>query len=450
MTTDRQLKIVIIDDNAARREEIKSFMPAYIDPVTTGYGEGAKDAIRADAEGKVPDLVIINGDDPKKRGLYIFEWMRNNEDDRIKSVPVIVLTEDEFSDSSLEYLELGDVTFYEGEIEEFDVFNLVTECISEAEFIPEPVEPTFYAPKSYDRVMGLSFKPLGDADKKRAVALNMDEQLFNLEAAIERGRQKTEQIKELISGALEIKENKAAAGAGGSQGQAATGGKKKKNKTAVPHFLNKVRNDKGLEPARDEDTENLPMIGTDEEVRVAKGPKENPYLTEYDPLTAGIDKVEYKYGSYEGEADPLLAGLDDIDDDGNARVYDSRRDINKKTIVVVDDSQEDLDACDLFLSAKYNVILFDGGQKAIEYFERSSADMLLLDTYMPNLGGVQTLEGIRQTPGGSRVPVIYMVDKRYPVYVESLSGDRVIGILQKPINIGGLSIAVEGYFRRNK
>ena len=113
-----QIRAVIIDDDRNRRELIKNSLPEYIESIDIVFGEGAIDYIKRDAEGILPDLVILNGDDSKNLGLYVFDWMINKSNDPdIEAIPVIVLTEDEFSDRCMEFLEIGDVIFYEGEID---------------------------------------------------------------------------------------------------------------------------------------------------------------------------------------------------------------------------------------------------------------------------------------------------------------------------------------------
>lgn len=71
-----------------------------------------------------------------------------------------------------------------------------------------------------------------------------------------------------------------------------------------------------------------------------------------------------------------------------------------------------------------------------------------MDTYMPNLGGAQALASVRWQPNGKAVPVIFMIDKRYPVSIESLQGAYVYGMINKPLTAGGLVAAVDSFFVR--
>ena len=146
-----QLRAIIIDEDRARRENVRSLLPDYIDSVTIGFGDSSFEYLKPDAEGVTPDLVIMNGDDSRNLGLYTFDWMINKSGNPdVASIPVIVLTEDEFSDRSLEFLEIGDVLFYEGEIEGEQLFSVINEALEEAEFMAEPVYPSFEEQKSID------------------------------------------------------------------------------------------------------------------------------------------------------------------------------------------------------------------------------------------------------------------------------------------------------------
>ena len=200
------LRAIIIDDDRQRREKVRQVLPDYIESVIVGSGDGAIEQLKPDKEGNVPDLVILDGDDRKSFGLYIFDWMINKSPDpRIADIPVIVLTDDEFSDRCLEFLELGDVMFYEGEIDESSLFPVITEAIEEAEFRPEPIEPVYEETKSIDRLMGHSVKAPGEIGAQRAVVLDMETRLKNLEAALERGQKRAAQIRTLIDAASKVK-----------------------------------------------------------------------------------------------------------------------------------------------------------------------------------------------------------------------------------------------------
>jgi CheY-like chemotaxis protein len=121
------LKVLIIDEQQERIRLLKSFMPAYITTQAAIYGDAARSIIEA---GDI-DLIVMYADDIKGHGLYMFGWLK--KDSQYKKIPVILLTKDEFSERSLDFIELGDAVFYEGELEQFRFFQMMSELLEETE-----------------------------------------------------------------------------------------------------------------------------------------------------------------------------------------------------------------------------------------------------------------------------------------------------------------------------
>lgn len=79
-----------------------------------------------------------------------------------------------------------------------------------------------------------------------------------------------------------------------------------------------------------------------------------------------------------------------------------------KTILVVDDSAENLKIVESMLKDKYSLILVKTGEKAIRYLENNVVDLVLLDILMPDMDGFETYEKIRKTKLNENVPVIFL------------------------------------------
>lgn len=209
--SENKLKVVVIDDNEARKKNISEILPDYMDVFLTVYGNGAKEQIVPAADGRKCDLVIMNADDRKGQSLYMFDWLKKDSDSlRLDRIPVLLLCEDEFSDRILSFLELGDAEIYEGDIEPDDFFITVSSILNEAEFMPDPDDEIYpaYSEKSADRIFGMSFKPEGEDENtvKRSTVFNNSEQLKHLEIALERGRKKQQLIQDIMEAAVRIKE----------------------------------------------------------------------------------------------------------------------------------------------------------------------------------------------------------------------------------------------------
>lgn len=209
--TDR-LKVVVIDEDDARKYMIKDILPDYIDVSLTGMVDSAKDLIRPDRDGRKTDLVILNADNTRGFALSLFRWMKTGEAG-LETIPVILLCEDAFADHILAFLELDEVEFYEGEIDPDLFFMQVMDVIERAEMAPDPVEEPSYIEKDSTRIQGHSVKPQGETEDtvRRSIVLQHDDQLKQLDQAIERGRKKQEKIKEIMELAIRYKEEKALA-----------------------------------------------------------------------------------------------------------------------------------------------------------------------------------------------------------------------------------------------
>lgn len=207
-----RLKIVILDDNDERRYQIRDMLPDYIDAVFAPIRDSAKSLIKGEASGKRTDLVIMNADDETGCTLSLFTWMKT-EEEALFSVPVLLLCEDAFSDSVLAFLEAGDAEFYEGEVDPDQLFMQIMDMIEAAEMAPDPVAEPSYTEKDSARIQGHSVKPVGEDEDtiRRSIVLKHEEQLQQLDQAIERGRKKQEQIKELMALAMQYKEENSTA-----------------------------------------------------------------------------------------------------------------------------------------------------------------------------------------------------------------------------------------------
>lgn len=411
------LRAIIIDDDRSRREKIREILPDYIEGIALGTGEGAINLIKPDADGRVPDIVILDGDDKRSFGLYVFDWMLNKSDDpRTGLIPVIVLTADRFSERSLEFLELGDVEFYEGRIDENELFSMINDRLEEAEFMSEPVEPVYEEIRNIDRLMGQSVKAPGSIGEQRALVLDMDDRLSNLEAALERGKKRVSEIRALIDAAQSAKEDDF-----GFDVKAKKQGAGRSNPASAKpatSFLDKAR--KKVEEAA---------------VKSVK--------SEADHINALKQKaMSNPYGAFNAQ--------------GTIRVEDrpkrpeSFETYGKRTVVIADDDIKSRKLCSLFLTQNYSVITFDSGMKTIDYFVKNGADLLIINPVMKGVSGLSTVSSIHMQPGCAKIPVMYLVGDDFEGDRTTLLGNSVVGILNKPVKREVLAQAVEGYFAGRK
>ncbi len=404
-----QLRAIIIDDNKVRRESIRDILPDYIDSVALGFGDGALDYLKPDLEGIFPDVVIMDGDDSKSQGLYTYDWMINKSNDAgIASIPVVILTNDEFSDRCMEFLEIGDVVFYEGEIDETRLFSVIIEAIEEAEFALEPEEPLFEETKSPDRLVGCSVRVPEDDGKQRVVVLDMETKAANLEAALARGRKRASDIRMLLGGAQKIKAQKEdKAFARKSQGDEYA----EYNKT----IAKKAESVRRPVPVQNDATATPDSIGMLKQKAMS-----NPF------------------GAFGAQGTIKL--------DESARQKASSTSVSKKTVVIVDPDLKTRKLCTLFLTQNFNVIALDSGMKTVDYFVKNHADLLIINPVLPGMNGVSTVNSVHMQPGCGNVPVMYLVGDDYMEARAKLLMPGVVGILNKPVRREMIAQSVEGLF----
>jgi len=391
---DQRLKIVIVDDNQDRRNTIKSLLPDYAEGFICDFGNQAMAAIRPDTKGRVPALVILNADDAKGMALYTFDWMINKEPSLSgEYVPVLLLAEDQFSDRILDFLEIEDAFIYEGDIEEDTFYSAFIEALDSSPAIKE--EPLYSGEKSGRSIIGKSIlAPTGDGEHPvRSAVLNLNDRMGNLEAALARGRKKNEEIRILLSEAQDLKERKKT---------------ETESKRTAPSFLGKAKE---------------------------KLKKDEPKPVRIFESGPSSDIIKSHSADRSGQVNVLPTQNEAHQTDYNSILI--------KTVVVVDDDPRLQKLIKLFLQDNYTVISLDSGMKAIDYFIKNSADIILIDAVMPNLSGMQTLNSIRWQNNGKNVPALFLVGNDFAGRAEELTGDHVYGTIKKPFTKGSVITAFE-------
>jgi PAS domain S-box-containing protein len=125
----------------------------------------------------------------------------------------------------------------------------------------------------------------------------------------------------------------------------------------------------------------------------------------------------------------------------NEKEHDSKQIVEgSETILLVDDEKIILNVgTELLQSMGYQVLVAGNGKEAIEVFKKNqdNIDMIILDTIMPEMGGNQTYEKLKEINPGIKV----LLSSGYGINdqaVQILAND-CDGFIQKPFNLGDLS-----------
>ena len=91
-----------------------------------------------------------------------------------------------------------------------------------------------------------------------------------------------------------------------------------------------------------------------------------------------------------------------------------------KFCLVVDDSRVIRRvAAKIVQDLGFDVDEADTGRKALNACAIRMPDVLMVDTDMPELGGVATVQALRKMPGGDKVVVLYCATENEPEFIRS-------------------------------
>lgn len=85
--------------------------------------------------------------------------------------------------------------------------------------------------------------------------------------------------------------------------------------------------------------------------------------------------------------------------------------MDKKRILVVDDSAVSLATVEQKLKDMYEVITVNSGSRALRYLKMKKPDLILLDIKMEGKDGIETLKELRALKNGADIPVIMLTSK---------------------------------------
>lgn len=120
--------------------------------------------------------------------------------------------------------------------------------------------------------------------------------------------------------------------------------------------------------------------------------------------------------------------------------------LNKPTILVVDDERNIIDLCSMYLERDgYRVVAAEDGQQALDRFKQESPDLVVLDLMLPVLDG---FEVCRQIRAAGNTPVLMLTARDDDV-------DKIVGLeigaddyMTKPFNPRELVARVKAILRR--
>ena len=121
--------------------------------------------------------------------------------------------------------------------------------------------------------------------------------------------------------------------------------------------------------------------------------------------------------------------------------------MEKKTVLLIDDSAIQLRSLCEILKSKYNVLMATSGMKALTMLGKIIPDIIFLDYEMPECDGKKTLEMIRQLEVAKDIPVVFLTGAKEKDHIESLLGLKPSGYLLKPASADAIVGIIDKFTR---
>lgn len=130
----------------------------------------------------------------------------------------------------------------------------------------------------------------------------------------------------------------------------------------------------------------------------------------------------------------------------------NRMDVEQPTILVVDDTEDNLDLLEFALKRKpVQMLRANSGKECLQVAAEHHPDVILLDIQMPEMDGFETLKHLRASKKTADIPVIFLTAQRKDASsIEqglSLGADEY---LTKPIDIDELLVRTRSLVRLKK
>lgn len=422
----KSVKIIIIEDDKKQVDLITSVLPDYYTVKNIKYSDAA---IELAPEPGFTTVVVMNADDKAGRSLQTYKYMsEDTEFTGISYIPVVLFTDDQYSDNAFSFYDYGDPFFHEGEIDDIEFFSVVNEAVENAEEIEyEQLLKAKEAAKkatedkeqdhevvinaiSADKLMGKSYEISTDeAEILRIVAYNNPEVLKAINQATGDTAEKAKIVKAVIEEITSEDEAK-----GHSKVSGIIYEEKKKEIPSI-HKINdptKV----GILLSDDEDE----FIGS-------SNGKPSGILKKFDDTAKSkADDVRNVIRQKLNAAKGAGKVTDTSDNDKT----------DKKTkILIVDSDPMTVKACKLFLGDVYEIVSAESNMKANDFFIKDTADIVLIEQNMPYMKGTMILKSLMMQPNAKNIRAAIFVDSKMPAVdkEEILYTIGVRTIIEKPI-----------------
>lgn len=109
--------------------------------------------------------------------------------------------------------------------------------------------------------------------------------------------------------------------------------------------------------------------------------------------------------------------------------------INRPTVLVVDDTPDDLSLMSRLLKDYYKVKVANNGKKALRIVADHPPDLILMDVMMPGMDGLEVCRQLKKNPLTANIPVIFVTAKNEEYDEEHGLNLGAVDYIVKPFSI---------------
>jgi putative two-component system response regulator len=120
---------------------------------------------------------------------------------------------------------------------------------------------------------------------------------------------------------------------------------------------------------------------------------------------------------------------------------------NRKTVLIVDDTPDNITLLSNLLKDKYNTKVATSGATALQIVATSRVDLILLDIMMPDVDGIETCRRLKADPASAAIPVVFLTAKSQPEDEALARSVGAVDFLRKPLNPDLLFARVAAYLK---
>jgi len=121
---------------------------------------------------------------------------------------------------------------------------------------------------------------------------------------------------------------------------------------------------------------------------------------------------------------------------------------DRKHILIIDDDPNTLKTLRYYLQDSYKVTVVNSGKVAVDFLQKYTPDLILLDYVMPMFNGAEVLKTIKGREETRRIPVYFLTGRTDQTTIQECLALEPAGYIVKPVAKDALLAKMKEAFAR--